>query len=179
VLKAWKGRKKPVMGLVAGFTEKSGEVMGHAGAVRMFGDVEAAAKVRALEDAGAVVVTHPGQFGEGMLKLLGRRRPPLPVKGMGPDGPRRGYHTVTSPRTSPPVFGTQQRRRLHLQAAKAAGFIGEVYEVRSRVGCINSLLAARTRNHTLHRPTYLLGLHLLSGNLHRPRSPPARNSNIY
>ena len=128
VLAAWKGKQKPVMGLVAGFMEKEGRAMGHAGAVRMFGDVDAATKVRALESAGVTVVTHPGQFGEGMLKLLGRRPPAVPVRGMGADGPKRGYHTSARPRSNVlPAFGSQQRRGLHLKAQQASNFINEVF----------------------------------------------------
>lgn len=44
--------------------------MGHAGAVLSSRDVPAAAKSKALEDAGAVVVPHPGVMGVVMSELL-------------------------------------------------------------------------------------------------------------
>lgn len=127
VLKEWKGKKKPVMGLVGGLMEKEGEVMGHAGAVRMFGDVDARTKIKALEDAGVVMVTHPGQFGEGMCKLLGRRPPLIYAQGMGPEGPRRRFHTAARPRAPPPPVPGVQRRGLKLKADKAAEFIKQVH----------------------------------------------------
>ena len=52
---------KPVVAMVAG----------HAGAVLTPRDASAEEKARALEDAGAVVVPHPGVMGETMRRLLG------------------------------------------------------------------------------------------------------------
>ncbi|QLI74205.1 uncharacterized protein G6M90_00g111290 [Metarhizium brunneum] len=63
---------KPVVAMVAGQTAPRGKVMGHAGAVLKPGDVTAAEKARALEDAGAVLVPHPGVMGSTMKALLGR-----------------------------------------------------------------------------------------------------------
>lgn len=63
---------KPVVAMVAGQTAPRGKVMGHAGAVLTPGDVTAAEKARALEDAGAVLVPHPGVMGSTMKALLGR-----------------------------------------------------------------------------------------------------------
>ncbi|KHN95200.1 succinate-CoA ligase (alpha subunit) [Metarhizium album ARSEF 1941] len=63
---------KPVVAMVAGQTAPRGKVMGHAGAVLTARDVTAAEKARALEDAGAVVVPHPGLMGSTMKALLGR-----------------------------------------------------------------------------------------------------------
>lgn len=61
---------KPVVAMVAGRTAPKGKVMGHAGALLAPGDQSAKAKVKALENAGAVVVPHPGLLGEEMLRLL-------------------------------------------------------------------------------------------------------------
>ncbi|KPM35224.1 hypothetical protein AK830_g11347 [Neonectria ditissima] len=62
---------KPIIAMVAGQTAPEGRIMGHAGAIRFPGDVSAAAKAKALEDAGAVVVPHPGVMGATMKELLG------------------------------------------------------------------------------------------------------------
>ncbi|KAM0427873.1 hypothetical protein ACHAPT_007332 [Fusarium lateritium] len=62
---------KPVVAMVAGRTAPEGKTMGHAGAVFSAGDVTAAAKAKALEDVGAVVVPHPGVMGAKMRELLG------------------------------------------------------------------------------------------------------------
>ncbi|TWU72323.1 hypothetical protein ED733_000869 [Metarhizium rileyi] len=63
---------KPVVAMVAGQTAPRDKVMGHAGAVLTVRDVSAAEKARALEDAGAIVVPHPGLMGSTMKALLGR-----------------------------------------------------------------------------------------------------------
>jgi succinyl-CoA synthetase alpha subunit len=47
--------------------------MGHAGAWAAPGEPDARAKMRALEDAGAVIVNHPENFGEGMKMLLSNK----------------------------------------------------------------------------------------------------------
>ncbi|KAJ4184872.1 hypothetical protein NW755_008785 [Fusarium falciforme] len=62
---------KPVVAMVAGRTAPEGKTMGHAGAVFSAGDITAGAKAKALEDAGAIVVPHPGVMGEKMRELLG------------------------------------------------------------------------------------------------------------
>lgn len=62
---------KPIVAMVAGRTAPQGKVMGHAGALLSPRDVSAEAKTKALEDAGAVVVPHPGVMGDTMKKLLG------------------------------------------------------------------------------------------------------------
>jgi succinyl-CoA synthetase alpha subunit len=58
--------------MVAGQTAPLGKMMGHAGAVLTARDVPAGIKAKALEDAGAVVVPHPGVMGDVMMGLLGR-----------------------------------------------------------------------------------------------------------
>ncbi|KAG5978561.1 hypothetical protein E4U55_006055 [Claviceps digitariae] len=65
---------KPVVAMVAGRTAPRGRTMGHAGAVLTARDVTAADKARALEEAGAVVVAHPGEMGDVMKRLLAERR---------------------------------------------------------------------------------------------------------
>jgi succinyl-CoA synthetase alpha subunit len=62
---------KPIVAMVAGQTAPRGKIMGHAGAVLTARDVTAAEKARALEDAGAIVVPHPGVMGSVMKELLG------------------------------------------------------------------------------------------------------------
>ena len=47
--------------------------MGHAGASTMHGGSDARAKIRALEEAGATMVTHPAQFGNVLEPLLKQR----------------------------------------------------------------------------------------------------------
>ncbi|SCO41554.1 related to succinate-CoA ligase alpha and beta chain [Fusarium fujikuroi] len=64
-------RPKPVIAMVAGRTAPEGKAMGHAGALWRDGDVTAEAKTKALEDAGAIIVPHPGVMGERMKELLG------------------------------------------------------------------------------------------------------------
>ncbi|KAL7920379.1 succinyl-CoA synthetase-like protein [Trichoderma austrokoningii] len=61
---------KPIVAMVAGKTAPHGRTMGHAGAVLTSRDVPAEIKARALEDAGAVIVPHPGVMGETMKRLL-------------------------------------------------------------------------------------------------------------
>ncbi|KAG4256558.1 hypothetical protein FPRO04_07858 [Fusarium proliferatum] len=64
-------RPKPIIAMVAGCTAPEGKAMGHAGAIWRDGDVTAEAKAKALEDAGAIIVPHPGVMGERMKELLG------------------------------------------------------------------------------------------------------------
>lgn len=61
---------KPVIAMVAGKTAPEGKTMGHAGAIMSSSDASAAAKARAFERAGAVVVPHPGVMGNEMKRLL-------------------------------------------------------------------------------------------------------------
>lgn len=58
------------MALVGGLEAPRGRVMGHAGAWAAPGEADGRAKMKALEDAGAVLVNHPEKFGEGMKTLL-------------------------------------------------------------------------------------------------------------
>ena len=61
---------KPVVAMVGGRTAPVGRMMGHAGAVLSPEDVSASMKTEALEQAGAVIVPHPGVMGEVMKGLL-------------------------------------------------------------------------------------------------------------
>ncbi|OAG02220.1 succinate-CoA ligase [Paraphaeosphaeria sporulosa] len=63
---------KPIIAMVAGRTAPEGKTMGHAGALLSPRDATAEAKAKALEEAGAVVVPHPGLMGSEMRRLLGR-----------------------------------------------------------------------------------------------------------
>ncbi|KFH44397.1 Succinyl-CoA ligase [ADP-forming] subunit alpha-like protein [Hapsidospora chrysogenum ATCC 11550] len=65
-------KPKPIIAMVAGRTAPKGKTMGHAGALLSATDVSAEAKAQALEEAGAVVVPHPGVMGTAMAELLGR-----------------------------------------------------------------------------------------------------------
>ncbi|KAF6783603.1 hypothetical protein CSOJ01_15876 [Colletotrichum sojae] len=62
---------KPIVAMVAGRTAPEGKTMGHAGAHLTPRDVSADFKAKALADAGAVVVPHPGMMGVEMMRLLG------------------------------------------------------------------------------------------------------------
>jgi succinyl-CoA synthetase alpha subunit len=64
---------KPIVAMVAGQTAPKGKTMGHAGALLAPGEQGAAAKVRAFEAAGAVVVPHPGLMGTEMSRLLNKK----------------------------------------------------------------------------------------------------------
>ena len=61
---------KPIVAMVAGRTAPKGKVMGHAGALLLPGDGGAETKARALAEAGAIVVPHPGFIGVEMYRLL-------------------------------------------------------------------------------------------------------------
>ncbi|WQF88464.1 Putative coA-binding, succinyl-CoA ligase, alpha subunit, ATP-citrate lyase/succinyl-CoA ligase [Colletotrichum destructivum] len=62
---------KPIVAMVAGRTAPRGKTMGHAGALLSSRDVSADDKAKALEEAGAAVVPHPGVMGTEMKRLLG------------------------------------------------------------------------------------------------------------
>ncbi|KAF4889545.1 Succinate--CoA ligase [ADP-forming] subunit alpha [Colletotrichum fructicola] len=61
---------KPIIAMVAGRTAPQGKTMGHAGALLTPRDVPADIKAKALAEAGALVVPHPGVMGNEMRKLL-------------------------------------------------------------------------------------------------------------
>lgn len=69
----WRGAFKPVVGMVTGRTAPKGRTMGHAGAVATAGGDASGAedKIRALQGAGVQMLTHPGEVGGALRRLLG------------------------------------------------------------------------------------------------------------
>ena len=61
---------KPVAGYIAGVTAPPGKKMGHAGAIVSGGKGTAAAKMEALEAAGARVGHNPTEAGELMAEIV-------------------------------------------------------------------------------------------------------------